>query len=165
MANTQLTQEELAESLRLDQERFNLVIQTLSETEQVTPFTSEGWSVKDFFAHMAHWKQASHAFLVAFVHDQPLPSFVESGDEANATQQRIYAALSPQEAQSFWQETHTHLLHIVVDELDENHLSEEVHVPWDEEEMVSACELVADTCGHDAEHFDLIKRYFNLVKS
>lgn len=163
MADTQFTQEGLAESLRLDQERFNRVTQTLSETAQVTPFTSEGWSVKDFFAHMAHWKQAAHAFLVAFVHDQPLPAFVESGDEPNAKQQRIYSSLSLQEAQSFWQETHTHMLHLIVDELDADHLNAEVHVPWDEEAMASACELVADMCGHDAEHFDLIEGHFKLT--
>jgi hypothetical protein len=163
MADTQITQEGLAESLRLDQERFNLVTQKLSETGQVAPFTPEGWSVKDFLAHMAHWKQAAHAFLVAYVHDQPYPPFVESGDEANAKQQRIYASLSLPEAQSFWQETHTHMLHLVVDELDENHLHEEVRVPWNEEAMVSACELVADICGHDAEHFDLIEEHFKVT--
>ncbi len=108
MADTQITQEGLAESLRLDQKRFEHITQSPSETEQVTPFTPEGWSVKDFLTHMAHWKQAAHAFLVAFVHDQPLPAFIASGNEANATQQQIFASLSLQAAQSFWQETHTH---------------------------------------------------------
>jgi hypothetical protein len=162
MADTQVTQEGLAESLRLDQARYNRLIQTLSEAEQVTPFTPEGWSVKDFLAHMAHWKQAAHAFLVAYIHDQPLPTFIESGDEANAKQQRIYASLSLQQAQSFWQEAHTHLLHLVVDELDEDHLTGEVHVPWDEEGTAPACTLVAEMCGHDVEHLELIERHFKI---
>ncbi|MHB8597427.1 MAG: DinB family protein [Ktedonobacteraceae bacterium] len=163
MADTQITQEGLAESLRLDRKRFDRVTQSLSETEQVTPFTPEGWSVKDFLAHMAHWKQAAHAFLVAFVHDQPLPAFIESGDEANATQQQIYASLSLQEAHSFWQETHTHMLNLVVDELDKNRLTEEVHVPWDEEDTEQACGLVAEMCGHDGEHFALIEKHFKII--
>lgn len=163
MADTQITQEGLAESLRQDQKHFDLVTQTLSETDQITPFTQEGWSVKDFLAHMAHWKQAAHAFLVAFVHDQPLPPFVESSDRANARQQQIYASLSLQEAQSFWQETHTHMLHLVVDELDENRLTEEVHVPWDEEGTEQACGLVAEMCGHDVEHFELIEGHFKNI--
>lgn len=163
MADTHITQEGLAESLRLDQKRFEHVIQSLSEIEQVTPFTPEGWSVKDFLAHMAHWKQAAHACLVAFVHDQPYPAVIESGDEANAEQQQIYASLSLQEAQSFWQATHTHMLHLVVDELDEHHLTEEVHVPWDEKDTEQACGLVAEMCGHDGEHFALIESYFNLA--
>lgn len=164
MAETPITQEGLAESLRLDQKRFDLVIQSLSETVQVTPFTPEGWSVKDFLAHMAHWKQAAHAFLVAFVHDQPYPSVIESGDDANAKQQQIFASLSLQEAQTFWQETHTHMLHLVVDELDKDHLTEEVHVPWDEEDTEQACGLVAEMCEHDGEHFGLIEKHFNLAR-
>lgn len=164
MPDTQITQEGLAESLRLDQERYNRVIQTLSEADQVTPFTAEGWSVKDFLAHMAHWKQAAHAFLVAFVHDQPLPAYIESGDEANAKQQQVYASLSLQEAHSFWQETHTHMLHLVVDELDGSHLTEEVHVPWDEKDTEQACGLVAEMCSHDVEHFELIEGNFNLAR-
>jgi len=164
MTDTQITQEDLAESLRLDQARFDNVTQSLSETEQVTPFTAEGWSVKDFLAHMAHWKQAAHAFLVAFVHDQPLPSVVESGDEANAIQQQIYASFSLQEAQSFWQETHTHILHLVVDELDKDHLTAEVHVPWDAEDTEQACTLVMQMCEHDVEHFEIIEGYFNLAR-
>lgn len=162
MTDTQITQKDLAESLRRDQARYNQVIQSLSRTEQVTPFTAEGWSVKDFLAHMAHWKQAAHAFLVAFVHDQPLPAVVASGDEANAKQQQIYASLSLPEAQSFWQETHTHLLHLVVDELDKDRLTEEVHVPWDEEGTEQACGLVAEMCGHDGEHFGLIEKHFKI---
>ncbi|HLJ34255.1 MAG TPA: maleylpyruvate isomerase N-terminal domain-containing protein [Ktedonobacteraceae bacterium] len=163
MADTQITQEELAESLRQDQKHFDLVTQTLSETDQITPFTQEGWSVKDFLAHMAHWKQAAHAFLVAFVHDQPLPTYIESGDKANAIQQQIYASLSLQEAQSFWQEAHTHMLHLVVDELGENLMTEEVHVPWDEEGTEQACGLVAEMCGHDVEHFELIEGHFKNI--
>lgn len=164
MADTQITQEGLAESLRFDQERFNRVIQKLSEADQIAPFTPEGWSVKDFLAHMAHWKQAAHAFLVAFVHDQPPPAYIESGDEANAKQQQTYASLSLPEAQSFWQETHTHMLHLVVDELNESRLTADVHVPWDEEAIEQACGLVAEMCGHDVEHFEIIERHFNLAR-
>lgn len=160
---THITQEGLAESLRLDQKRFDRVTLSLSETEQTTSFTSEGWSVKDFLAHMAYWKQAAHACLVAFVHDQPLPPVIESGDEANAKQQQIDASLSLPEAQSFWQETHTHMLHLVVDELDENRLTEEVHVPWDEVATEQACTLVTEMCGHDGEHFELIEKHFKHI--
>lgn len=165
MTDTTMTQEKLVESLRLDQQHFDRLTHALTQSDQTTPFTPEGWSVKDFLAHMAHWKQAAHASLVAFVHDQPSPTPIESGDEANARQQQIYASLSLPEAQSFWQETHTQMLHLVVDELDDNRLTTEVHVPWDETDTQPACTLVAEMCDHDIEHFALIKAHFNLTSS
>ena len=158
---TELTQEGLAEALRLDEERFNHLVRRLSDSDQSAPFTPEGWSVKDYFAHMAHWNQAAHAFLVAFVHDQPYPPAFDSGDEANAVAREQYASLSLQEAQNFWRETHTHLLHLIVDELDNERLSEEVRVPWDEHDTATACTLVADMCEHDGEHLTLIESHFN----
>ena len=158
----ELTQEGLVEALRLDEERFNQVIQALSESDQLAPFTVEGWSVKDFLAHMAHWKQAAHAFLVAYVHDQPYPAAIESGDEANAIAHEQYASLSLPEAQTFWQDTHTHLLHLIIDELDNEQLAQEVRVPWDENGTERACSLIAEMCGHDVEHLALIESHFQL---
>lgn len=163
MTDTPMTQEHLVESLRLDQQRFDRITHALTATDQTTPFTAEGWSVKDFLAHMAHWKRAAHASLVAFVHDQPPPTPIASGDEANAKQQQIYASLSLPEAQSFWQEAHTQMLHLVVDELDENRITAEVHVPWDEIDTLPASTLVAEMCDHDSEHFELIEAHFKLI--
>ncbi len=160
-----MTQEQLVETLRLDQQHFDRITHALTATDQTTPFTPEGWSVKDFLAHAAHWKQAAHASLVAFVHDQPPPAPIASGDEANARQKQIYASLSLPEAQSFWQETHTQMLHLIVDELDENRLTSEVHVPWDASDTQPASTLIAEMCDHDTEHFAFIETHFNLITS
>ena len=157
------TQTSLLESLKHDEDRFNLLVSRLSEEQQLQPVTAEGWSVKDFLAHMAHWKAATHAILVAYTHDQPLPDVTPSGDEANAEMRQQDASRSLQEVQDYWMASHKHFVHLVADELDDTRLSEKVRAPWgDDEEMM--CVMLAEICEHDREHFLLIERHVEAGK-
>ncbi|GAC1378900.1 MAG: hypothetical protein NVS4B7_19850 [Ktedonobacteraceae bacterium] len=158
----QLTQEGLLDLVKQDQGRFTEVVHQVSDTDQERPFTQAGWSVKDFIAHMAHWKKVMHALLVAYTHDQPLPPVEASGDEPNQFQRQEYASLSLSEVHAFWQETHTHLLHLIVDELDDKCLLEEVRAPWDEKDTLQIGHVIAEICGHDTEHLDFIGSYFRI---
>ncbi len=151
------TQESLLESLKHDHDRFDILVSRLSEEQQTVPISPEGWSVKDFLAHMADWKAATHAVLVAYTHDQPLPDITPSGDEANATMRQRDVSRSLQDVSTYWQDTQTHLLHIVVDELDDKRLAETVRPPWGGEEQ-ELCVIVAEIIEHDREHFLLIER-------
>jgi hypothetical protein len=162
MANIHYTQESLIASLQLDHARFQQITNKVSAADQEKPFSPEGWSIKDFIAHMAHWKNAAHAVLVAFTHDQPLPAVVPSGDEPNAEQRQAYMSLSLAEAKAFWEETHQQLIDLIADELDDARLGEEVRAPWSDEDTLTACDLVSDMCGHDAEHMDFIEQYFTI---
>jgi hypothetical protein len=162
MANTHQTQEGLIESLQLDRARFQHITNNVSAVEQEKPFSPEGWSIKDFLAHMAHWKNAAHAVLVAYTHDQPLPPVVPSGDEPNAERRVAYSPLSLTEAKAFWEETHQQLIDLIGDELEDARLNEEVRAPWSEEDTLTTCDLVTDMCGHDAEHMDFIEKYFTI---
>lgn len=164
MANTHQTQEGLIESLRLDRTRFQHITNNLSTDEQEKPFSPEGWSIKDFIAHMAHWKKAAHALLVAYTHDQPLPPVEPSGDEPNAERRQCYSTLTLDEAQAFWEETNQQFIDLLADELDDARLSEEVRAPWSDDDTLTVCDLVADMCGHDAEHMDFIEQYFTISK-
>ena len=146
------TQESLLESLKRDHDRFDILVSRLSEAQQIAPLSPEGWSVKDFLAHMAHWKAATHATLVAHTHDQPLPDMTPSGDEVNATMRQQDATRSLQEVQTYWRDTQTHLLHLVVDELDDKRLAETVRPPWGGKEH-ALCVVVAEIIEHDREHF------------
>ena len=151
------TQESLVESLRRDAERFDILVSKVSEEQQLAAISPEGWSVKDFIAHMAHWKAVTHALLVAYTHDQLLPDVTPSGDEVNAEMRQQDAARSLQDVHSYWQEVHTHLLHLVVDELNDKKLDEVLRPPWggDDEKL---CVIVAEIIEHDREHFLLIER-------
>ena len=151
------TQESLLESMKHDQDRFDILTSRLSEEQLTAPISPEGWSVKDFLAHMAHWKAATHAVLVAYTHDQPLPDVTPSGDEANATMRQQDSSRSVQDVVTYWKETQTHFLHLLVDELDDKRLAETVRPPWggDEQEI---CGIVAEIIEHDREHFLLIER-------
>ncbi len=151
------TQESLLESLKHDHDRFNILVNRLSEEQQVAPISPEGWSVKDFLAHMADWKAATHAVLVAYTHDQPLPEITLSGDEANATMRQQDTKRSLKDVHTYWQETQMHLVHLMADELDDKRLAETVRPPWDGEEQ-EICVLVAEIIAHDREHFLLIER-------
>lgn len=151
------TQESLLESLKRDHDRFNILVHRLSDEQQLAPISPEGWSVKDFLAHMAHWKAVTHALLVAYTHDQPLPEVTSNGDEANAEMRQQDAQRSLQDVHQYWEDFHTHLLHLVVDELDDKRLSETVRPPWGgNEELI--CTIVAEIIEHDREHFLLIER-------
>lgn len=151
------TQESLLESLKRDHERFDILVHRLSDEQQLAPISPEGWAVKDFLAHMAHWKAVTHALLVAYTHDQPLPEVTPSGDETNAEMRQQDAKRSLQDVHQYWEDFHTHLLHLVVDELDDKRLAETVRPPWggDEEQI---CVIVAEIIDHDREHFLLIER-------
>lgn len=151
------TQASLLESLKRDQDRFNILVQRLSEDQQLAPISPEGWSVKDFLAHMTHWKAATHALLVAYTHDQPLPDVTPSGDEANAEMRKQDAKCSLHDVHTYWKELHTHLVHLMVDELDDKRLAETVRPPWGGDEE-AICVIVAEIIEHDREHFLLIER-------
>ncbi len=151
------TQESLLESLKRDHDRFNILISKLSEEQQLAPISPEGWSVKDFLAHMAHWKAVTHALLVAYTHDQPLPDVTPEGDEVNAEMREQDATRSLQDVHTYWEDFHTHLLHLMVDELDDKRLAETVRPPWGGDEE-AICVIVADIIEHDRDHFLLIER-------
>jgi uncharacterized damage-inducible protein DinB len=151
---------DLLAALRRDRDRSIALLSRLSQEDLQRPFTPEGWSVKDFLAHMAHWKNATHAAIVAYVHDQPLPPTLPSGDAGNAEQYKIEAARSLQDILAYWESAHTHLQHIVQDELDDTRLAEEVPAPWSETAAYPICVLIAEMYEHDAEHFDLIEQHF-----
>lgn len=163
MATTHPTQQQLLDMLQRDHARFTRLIQRLNEEEQQTPFTPEGWSVRDFLAHMAHWKDATHRLMVAYTHDQPLPPATPSGDAANAEDREMNTARSLPQIRNDWETEHTRLQHLVVDELDDTRLQERVRVPWGEREA-RICTIIAQICEHDNEHFDLIDQYYEIGK-
>lgn len=151
------TQADLLHLLQIDHNHFTTVVTRLSDEEQQRPFTEEGWSVKDFLNHMAHWNNATNQLLIAYLHDQPLPAAIPSGDEANAEQRQLDTIRSLQEARAHWEEVHALLQRLVQDELDDARLIERIRVPWDDEDTDSIGSIVAEMYGHDREHFDLIK--------
>ncbi len=165
--NQKITQDSLIELLHSDHARFTQLMNRLNAEEQQKPFTPEGWSVKDFLAHMTHWKKLTHELVVALAHDQPFPKIPEATDERdedelNEIQRQIYAPLPLAEVQANWEQVQTYLEHIVVDELDDRRLSEEVPAPWDEDIMIASGALIADMCDHDAKHFERIEEHFQL---
>ena len=158
----QPTQQNLLDALHENAARFQKLILELNDEQQQTAFTPEGWSVKDYLAHMSHWKATVHALLVAYTHDQPLPPAIPSGDEANAEMREKESAFSLPQIRNTWEEVQMHLTHLVADELDDKKLQEEVRVPWDENATEPAGVLLAEMCEHDAEHFALIEQYFEI---
>src|SRR5579884_1250181 len=156
------TKQQLLDSLQADLERFRHLITVLDEVQQQTEITPEGWTPKDFLAHMAHWKAATLKLIVAYTHDQPLPPVTPSGDEANAEAREMDKALSLPEVRNYWEETHMRLIHLISDELDDEKLQEKVRPPWDEHTTDPLCTIVAYICEHDAEHFALIEQYFEI---
>ncbi len=162
MAMEQPTQQNILEALQEDSARFSRLIDHLSDEQQQTAFTPEGWSAKDFLAHMAHWKASTLKLVVAYMHDQQLPPVMPSGDEANAEAREIDTSLSLPQVRTYWEETHQSFTHLVADELDDEKLQDEVRPPWDESPEMPLCTIIADICGHDAEHFELIEQYFEL---
>ena len=162
MAIEQPTQQGILDSLQEDHARFSRIVNHLNEEEQQIAFTPEGWSVKDFLAHMADWKSATLKLIVAYTHDQPLPPVMPSGDEANAEAREMNKALSLPQARNYWEETHLNYTRLVADELDDEKLQDEVRPPWDENPPMQLCAIIADICAHDGEHFELIEQYFEI---
>ncbi|MEO6891998.1 MAG: DinB family protein [Ktedonobacteraceae bacterium] len=162
MATSLPTQQGLLDALQDDHGRFQRLINHLNEEQQQETITPEGWSFKDFLAHMSHWKAATQKLLVAYTHDQPLPPVTPSGDEANAEAREMDRELSLPQVRNYWEETHMHLTHIVADELDDERIKEKVRSPWDEDSTEQLGAIVVEMCEHDAEHFELIEQYFEI---
>jgi hypothetical protein len=158
------TKQQLLDSLQADLERFRHLITVLDDVQQQTEITPQGWTVKDFIAHMAHWKSATLKVIVAYTHDQPLPPVTPSGDEANAEAREVDKALSLPEVRNYWEDTHMHFTHVISDQLDDKRLLEEVRPPWDEDTVEPLCSQIASICEHDDEHLSLIEQYFEIGK-
>lgn len=156
------TQQELLEAFQDNHERFLKLIAQLNEEQQQTPFTPEGWSVKDLLSHMSHWKAATLKLIVAYTHYQPLPPVTLSGAEANEEAREMDKALSLPEVRNYWEETHMHFTHVIADVLDDKKLQEEVSPPWDEEVTEPLCSIVVSICGHDQKHLEVIEQYFEI---
>jgi uncharacterized damage-inducible protein DinB len=156
------TQQGLLDAFQDDAARFQRVIMALNEEQQQVAITPEGWSVKDYLAHMSHWKAATQKLLVAYTHDQPLPPAMPSGNEANAEAREMDKALSLPQVRNYWEETNMHLIHLIADVLDDEKLKEKVRPPWDDDPPKPICTIIAYICEHDAEHFELIEQYFEI---
>ena len=159
MTSQPQSQAEILEILAQDNVRYADLLHRFSDADLQRPFTPEGWSVNDFLAHMTYWKDATRALLVAYLHDQPLPPVIPSGDTPNEEVRRQFASRTLEDIKNDWEETHSHLVHIVSEEFDGQRIVEEVRAPWDEGEFLQLGQLVAGTCEHDTEHFDLIEQY------
>jgi hypothetical protein len=156
------TQQGLLDAFQDDHARFQKLIIQLNEENQQIAITPEGWSFKDFLSHMSHWKAATLKLIVAYTHDQPLPPVTPSGDKADAEAREMDKELSLPQVRNYWEETHMHLTHVIVDELDDAKLQEEVRPPWDENTTEPLCTILASICEHDAEHFEVIEQYFEI---
>ena len=163
MATERPVQQGILDSFQQDHARFQRLVNQLSDEEQQVAITPEGWSARDFLAHMTHWKAATLKLIVAYTHDQPLPPVMPSGDEANAEARAMDKGLSLPQVRNNWEETHLSFTHLVADELDDERLQDEVRPPWDEYPAEPLCTIVASICEHDAEHFELIEQYFELA--
>jgi uncharacterized damage-inducible protein DinB len=162
LATERSTQQSILDALQEDDARFRRLINHLSDEQQQEAFTPEGWSVEDFLAHMAHWKDSTLKLIVAYTHDQQLPPVMPSGDEANAQAREVAKSLSLPQVRNYWEETHKGFTHLVADELDDERLQEKVRPPWNEGPEMRICDIVTDICGHEAEHFELIEQYFEI---
>jgi hypothetical protein len=158
------TQQGLLDVLQDDYARYQKLIGRLSEEEQQSAFTPEGWSVKDFLAHMSHWKAATQKLIIAYVHDQPLPPETPDGDAANEEAREMDKSMSLPQVRNYWEETHQIMTRLVADELDDKRLLEEVPQPWDQSTPDTIGAIVSSICEHDAEHFELIDQYFEIGK-
>lgn len=163
MAKQLPTQQGILDSLQNDLERFRTIINRLNEEQQQIAITPQGWSVKDFLAHTAHWKAATHKLLVAYTHDQPLPPPTPSGDTANAEARAQDKTMSLPQVRTYWEEVHQHMIHLVADDLNDKKLTEATRPPWSDTDTMPICEIVIDICAHDAEHLELIEQYFELT--
>ncbi len=158
------TQQEILDALQEDLARFQQLIIRLDDEQQQIAITPEGWSVRDFLAHMSHWKAATQKLLVAYTHDQPLPPVMPSGDEANEEARQMDKSLSLPQVRNYWEETHERFTHLVADNLDDRTLQQEVRPPWDEDTTEPICTMIASICEHDDEHFALIEQYFETAE-
>jgi len=145
LTTQQLTQQELLDLLQEYNARYQKVILHLNDEEQQTAFTPEGWSVKDFLSHMSHWTAATHKVLVAYVHDQPLPPAIASGDEANAKVRETAQELSLPQVRNYWEETHMHLTHLVADELDDKKGQRTGYATRYSENSIAWCHWIGST--------------------
>ena len=164
MAMQRPTQQEILDALQEDHARFRALIIRLNDEQQQIAITPEGWSVRDFLAHMSHWKEATQKLLVAYTHDQPLPPAIPSGDEANEEARQMNKSLSLPQVRNYWEEMHEHFTHLVADNLDDRTLQDEVRSPWSEDTPEPICTMVASICEHDNEHFDLIEQHFEAAE-
>lgn len=164
MAMQRPTQQEILDALQEDLARFQKLIIRLNDEQQQIAITPQGWSVRDFLAHMSHWKAATQKLLVAYTHDQPLPPVMPSGDEANEEARQMDKSLSLPQVRNYWEEAHERFTHLVADNLDDKTLQEEVRPPWDERSTEPICTIVASICEHDNEHFTLIEQYFGTAE-
>ncbi len=158
------TQQDLLDELQDDHALFQKLISHISDEEQQTAITPEGWSVKDLLSHMSHVKAVVQKLLVAYTHDQPLPPVMPSSDEAFEEARQMDKEMSLPDVRNYWEETHMHLTHVVTDELDDKKLQEEVRSPWSEDTTEVLCTLVDSVCAHDAKHMELIEQYFEIGK-
>ena len=162
MANSYPTQQALLDMFQDGYARYQKLLHHLTDEDQQTAFTPEEWSVKDFLAHMSHWKAATHKLIVAYTRDQPLPPQTLSGDHANAEARELDKSLSLPQVRNYWEEMHLMITHLISDELDDKKLLEEVPPPWDQSTSEPISAIVASTCEHDNEHFELIEQYFEI---
>ena len=141
-----------------DQQRFHDLVQHQGPEALQRPFTPEGWSAKDFIAHMTHWKRGTLARVVAYLHSQPLPPALPIGHEANATQRQLEVDSTLQEVIDEWNTIHVHLQHLLAQQLNESNITEEISATWDESEQIPICSLLEEMYKHDTEHLDLIEQ-------
>jgi hypothetical protein len=162
LANTHPTQQDLLDQFQDGYARYQKLLHHLTDEDQQTAFTTEGRSVKDFLAHMSHWKAATHKLIVAYTRDQPLPPETPSGDHANTEACELDKSLSLPQVRNYWEEVHLLMTRLVSDELDDKKLLEEVPPPWNQSISEPISAIVSSICEHDDKHFELIEQYFEI---
>ena len=119
-------------------ERWEDVLDSLSETQATTSRLPNGWSVKDLTAHLMAWQQVSVARLEAARHDEApvLPDWLAGADPdtedvgpINARIDEIYRGESWSQVHQAWRDGFVRLL-ALAKEIPEGDLGDTQKYPW-----------------------------------
>ncbi len=161
-----ITKTDWLQRLRAEKERWEALLQPLSETEIVAPDLPDGWSIKDVMAHLMAWQQRTNARLEAALRggepkypDWPAnldPEAPGQPDELNAWIFNAYHDQPWPRIYHMWRDGFQKV--IAQSELiPEADLLAPGRYPWLADYPLAA--VLEGTYGHHQEHFDTLKNW------
>ena len=157
------THAEVIELIRRERSALESTLSRLSETQMQQPFKENGWTVKDFLAHITAWEQRlvqwTRESLQGITPQRPAPGM--TWDNLDRLNEMTYLEARDRpldEVQAEYRRSHEQVLKLV-GELTQEDLFDPQRFAWRNGDPMWHM-VAANTWWHDREHNETIKSQF-----
>lgn len=146
--------------LKANRQQHQAMKAHLTPADWQKPISPEGWSGKDYLAHIAHWDGLALQCIHARLAEAPAPVFPFIASDEQNERWRIEDSSKPLDTVHAWLGGTFDTYQRVLTEHDEEALQQQLGMPWNASAQHTIIWLIEHMAEHEKEHLSYIESFF-----